>query len=142
MQFLKNSFGISAYAGVGHRVVPSALSHSYEQAERALKIAKVKRGVIFDEELMLEMITGELPPDVKSEFIERTIGPILGENELMETLQELFKQNHSLKNTANSLHIHINTLHYRLKKVEELTTLKPRKISGSTLHVSSCTFFR
>jgi carbohydrate diacid regulator len=126
--FIKNSFGISAYAGVGQCAAPSSLHHSYAQAERALKLASRNRGIIFDEELILEMITGELTSEIKAEYIQRTIAPLLREKDLLETLVELFKQNHSLKNTAQVLHIHINTLHYRLKKMEELTHLNPNNI--------------
>lgn len=125
LQFMKNNFGINAYAGIGQCTAPPNLHQSYLQAERAVKIARRNRGIIFDEELILEMVTGELTPEIKTEYIERTIAPLLTEKDLLETLVELFKQNHSLKNTAQSLHIHINTLHYRLKKIEELTHLNP-----------------
>jgi carbohydrate diacid regulator len=128
LQFLKNNFGLSAYAGVGQCAPPPKLPHSYEQAERALKMARRKRGIIFDEELTLEMITGKLGLEIKSEYIQRTIGSLLTEEDLLETLSELFKQDHSLKNTAQSLHIHINTLHYRLKKIEEMTQFNPNRI--------------
>jgi carbohydrate diacid regulator len=128
LQFIKNSFGITAYAGVGQCAAPSDLHHSYVQAERALKLARRIRGIIFDEELILEMVTGEVTSEIKAEYIHRTIEPLLLEKDLLETLVELFKQNHSLKNTAQSLHIHINTLHYRLKKIEELTHLNPNSI--------------
>ncbi|MBY0148896.1 sugar diacid recognition domain-containing protein [Neobacillus niacini] len=128
LQFIQNSFGIAAYAGVGQCAPPPNLHLSYAQAERALKMARKTRKIVFDEELTLEMITGELAPEVKAEYIQRTIGPILNERDLLDTLAELFKQNHSLKNTAQSLHIHINTLHYRLKKVDELTGLNPNTI--------------
>ena len=128
LQYIKNSFGIAAYAGVGQCALPSKLHQSYAQAERALKMARRNRSIVFDEELTLEMITGELNSDIKAEYIQRTIGAILIEKDLLETLRELFKQNHSLKNTAQVLHIHINTLHYRLKKIEELTHLNPNTI--------------
>ncbi|MDM5330110.1 sugar diacid recognition domain-containing protein [Neobacillus sp. CF12] len=128
LQFIKNSFGIAAYAGVGQCAPPTNLHQSYAQAERALKMAKRTRKIIFDEELTLEMITGELASEVKTEYIQRTIAPLLGERDLLDTLVELFKQNHSLKNTAQALHIHINTLHYRLKKIEEVTHLNPNQI--------------
>jgi carbohydrate diacid regulator len=128
LQYIKNSFGITAYVGVGQCAPTSKLHQSYVQAERALKIARRNKGIIFDEELTLEMITGELAPEVRFDYIQRTIGPILKEKDLLETLGELFRQNHSLKNTAQSLHIHINTLHYRLKKIEELTHLNPNTI--------------
>ncbi|MEH7009930.1 sugar diacid recognition domain-containing protein [Neobacillus niacini] len=128
LQYIKNSFGISAYAGVGQCATPSNLHHSYTQAERALKLARRNRSIIFDKELILEMVTGELTSEIKAEYIQRTIAPLLREKDLLETLVELFKQNHSLKNTAQALHIHINTLHYRLKKIEELTHLNPNTI--------------
>ncbi|MFJ5759155.1 CdaR family transcriptional regulator [Neobacillus sp. NPDC093182] len=126
--FMKNNFGISAYAGVGQCTASSSLYLSYAQAERALKLARRNKGIIFDEELILEMITGEIPSEIKAEYIQRSIAPLLTEKDLLETLIELFKQNHSLKNTAKVLHIHINTLHYRLKKIEELTHLNPNAI--------------
>jgi len=135
LQFIQNSFGIDAYAGVGQCAPPSNLHLSYSQAERALKMARKNRNIVFDEELTLEMITGELAPEVKGEYIQRTIGPIINEKDLLDTLAELFRQNHSLKKTAQSLHIHINTLHYRLKKVDELTGLNP-----TTIHDLFCLY--
>ncbi|MEH7273543.1 CdaR family transcriptional regulator [Neobacillus vireti] len=126
--FIQSSFGICAYAGVGQCAVPSKLHDSYAQAERALKLARRKKSIVLDEELTLEMVTGELTEETKTEYVHRTIGPILKEKDLLETLAELFRQNHSLKKTAQSLHIHINTLHYRLKKIEDLTRLNPTSI--------------
>jgi len=127
-QFLTNKFGIQAIAGVGQATDSQEISDSYRQAERSLNIAKLNTSIIFDEDLTLEMISEEINPKTKADFITRTIGPLLKETELLETIKELFKQNHSLKNTSNTLHIHINTLHYRLKKVEELTQLTPNNI--------------
>lgn len=40
---------------------------------------------------------------------------------LTKTLEQYFKQNMNLKETAQALFIHVNTLKYRLKKIEELT---------------------
>lgn len=128
LHYIRNSFAISAYAGVGQCVSPSNLHQSYMQAERSLRIARKSRIIVFDEELMLEMITGELSSEIQSEYIQRTLGPLLTDRDLLETLAELFRQNHILKNTAESLHIHINTLHYRLKKIEEMTGLNPNNI--------------
>jgi carbohydrate diacid regulator len=127
-QFLTNNFGIHAVAGVGQAAESQELSNSYRQAERSLKIAKLNGTITFDEDLTLEMISEEISPKTKADFVNRTIGPLLKEVELLETLKELFKQNHSLKNTSNKLHIHINTLHYRLKKAEELTQLNPSNV--------------
>jgi carbohydrate diacid regulator len=127
-KFLKSNFRIRAFAGVGQVASSHEIRQSYRQAERALRIAKNTGNITFDEDLTLEMILDELTPATKSDFIKRTIGGILAEKELVETVQELFRQNDSLKNTANKLHIHINTLHYRLKKIEEITGLDSSNI--------------
>ncbi|MDQ0198363.1 CdaR family transcriptional regulator [Neobacillus ginsengisoli] len=137
IQYINKNFGIQTCAGVGQAAVSGEVRTSYLQAERALKIAKQEMNIIFDEDLTLEMVIGELSPKTKAEFINRTIGPILSERQLLETIKELFKQNHSLKNTSEKLHIHINTLHYRLKKAEELTNLNPNNIRDLlTLYLS------
>lgn len=126
--FLRTNFGIQAAAGVGQAVDSQEISNSYQQAERSLKIGKLNSTITFDEDLTLEMISEEIQPHTKADFILRTIGPLLNEADMLETLKELFRQNFSLKNTSNTLHIHINTLHYRLKKVEDLTQLNPNNI--------------
>ncbi|WP_368733384.1 helix-turn-helix domain-containing protein, partial [Acinetobacter baumannii] len=41
----------------------------------------------------------------------------------MNTIQTLFHYDLSLKKTAEEMHIHINTLRYRLSKAEQLTGL-------------------
>ena len=42
-----------------------------------------------------------------------------------------------LKETARALHIHINTFHYRLKRIEDLTRLNPRKLADLvTMHLA------
>jgi carbohydrate diacid regulator len=129
LSFLSSKIGIPAHCGVG-QIVPSAhIKNSFRQAERALKIAKQKQKmIVFDEELTLEMIIDELNGKTKTEFIKRTIAPLLAEKELLETIKVFFQQNISLKNTAIAMHVHINTLHYRLKKIEEYTHLDTKNI--------------
>jgi carbohydrate diacid regulator len=122
-QFLEAGLGTALSAGVGKAVAPSHLIDSYRQAERALNVATPGENLIFDEDLTLEMILDDLSPQTKTEFVAKTIGPLLAEKELTQTIKELFNQNNSLKNTAEALHIHINTLHYRLKKVKDITGL-------------------
>jgi carbohydrate diacid regulator len=129
IHYLQVAFTIQAYAGVGQAYSPKEIQKSYHQAERSLNIARLKDPFVFDEDLTLEMILDEITFETKMEFINRTIGTILNDAELIETVKVLFKQNHSLKNTANHLHIHINTLHYRLKRLKEMTKLDSGNIN-------------
>lgn len=115
--------------GIGQIVTSNKMILSYNQAERALRSVNQHSNIMFDEDLTIEMIFDEVKHETKMIFLERTIGPIVKEQELIHTLKTLFENNHSLKNTASALHVHINTLHYRLKKVYELTTLDPSNIN-------------
>lgn len=126
--------------GVGSVVAPTHLKHSLRQATRALKAAQSETDIVFDEELTLEMIIDDLRKETKQELIKRTIKPILHEKELLETLSAFFTHNQSLKETAKSLHIHINTLHYRLKKINELTALHPRQTKSLVILYLSLLF--
>ncbi|GAM56629.1 sugar diacid utilization regulator sdaR [Vibrio ishigakensis] len=44
-------------------------------------------------------------------------------NVLLKTLRTFFEQNCDLAQTCESLHIHRNTLRYRLDKIEQVTAL-------------------
>jgi carbohydrate diacid regulator len=131
-EFLIRNLHFDAVAGIGQVTHPLDLSLSYQQAERALKIAQKERRIIFDSDLTLDMLLDDVNAHHKIEFLKRTIGTIVREEELMETVQQLFLQNNSLKETAQALHIHINTLHYRMKKLEERTGLNLKNIKDFT----------
>ncbi|MGJ7919657.1 CdaR family transcriptional regulator [Neobacillus sp. LXY-4] len=126
--FLEEHLHSMMSIGVGQKVSPKEMTLSYKQAERALRSTTSQSTIIFDEDLTIEMILDEVNTETKMTFLRRTIGPIVSEEELITTLRKLFENNHSLKNTASSLHVHINTLHYRLKKIYELTNLDPSNI--------------
>ncbi len=126
-RMIAGRFGVFISAGVGSVVGPSDMRKSFLQAERALAAAEENGSVIFEEELQLEIVLQDITQDSREAFLERTITPLFYESELMETLKAFFEQDQSLKNTAAAQHIHINTLHYRLKRIEEVTGLNPRK---------------
>ncbi|BBP89917.1 hypothetical protein BsIDN1_35350 [Bacillus safensis] len=66
-------------------------------------------------------------------FIDRTIAPLLPYPELVKTLRVLMTSDCSLKYTAEAMHVHINTLHYRLKRIQDLTTLDPKRMQDAML---------
>ncbi|MEK1832198.1 helix-turn-helix domain-containing protein [Priestia megaterium] len=52
----------------------------------------------------------------------------------------LFSQRSIVEKTAFDLHIHINTLHYRLKQMKELTDIDPKSVKGITLFTLRCLY--
>ncbi|MBO3793305.1 CdaR family transcriptional regulator [Bacillus subtilis] len=111
-------------AGAGRAVASSSLTDSYEQAEKALAVSLKRKTPIFEEDLKLDMCLTEISPGTRNEFSQRVLGEALEHQELMNTIRTFFHHDLSLKQTAEDMHIHINTLRYRLAKAEQLTGLR------------------
>lgn len=113
-----------AAAGAGRAVAGSSLADSYEQAEKALAVSLKRKTPIFEEDLKLDMCLEEISQGTRNEFPQRVFREALEHQELMNTIRTFFHLDLSLKQTAADMHIHINTLRYRLSKAEQLTGLR------------------
>ncbi len=127
---LESTLSIKVSFGIGSDDYP--LRKSFDEADRALQVAKRSGSIQFDEDLTLEMLIHETSGKVQLEYVRRTIVNLLDDTALLKTLIEFIKQNQSIKETAKSLHIHVNTLTYRLNKIEEYTGLHPRNFVDLT----------
>ncbi|MDQ0158133.1 CdaR family transcriptional regulator [Alkalibacillus salilacus] len=119
---IESTFGDSFSLGVGQKSEID-LARSLEQAERANEISKKRGKVIFEEELRFDVLLYEIDSDVQCEFINRTIKPILEDEVLLESLEVWFENNMSYVKSSEMLHIHKNTLIYRIKQVQNKTKL-------------------
>lgn len=130
---IKRKMKMDVAIGVGEFAHYSNLMTSFNQAERAIKVSKKYGKVLFEHELRFDLISESVPKDTKSKFIQRTVAPLKEETELLHNLRVWFDENQSMQNTAQKLHIHKNTLSYRLQKVERLTGLSVSKIKDVVL---------
>ncbi|MFF3460377.1 PucR family transcriptional regulator [Streptomyces sp. NPDC002730] len=74
----------------------------------------------------LESLLAGVPDDVRAAYSSRTLGRLLlsgraSHNMLLETLEVFLAHNCSWARTAEALHLHVNTVHYRIQRVEALT---------------------
>lgn len=106
--------------GIGEERVFYLLPESFQQAEMAVDVSARKGKIIFEEDLKLELLYHSVPKDIREEFLKRTIAPLLGEKELLHNLQVWLQTQGSLQEIADALHIHKNTLKYRLHKIETM----------------------
>ncbi|MFD6940897.1 helix-turn-helix domain-containing protein [Streptomyces goshikiensis] len=97
------------------------LRASLGQARFALAAAGPEAPVRGVEQLdtLAELLAG-VPREVRAVFGTRTLGA-LGEGMLRETLEVFLANNCSWTRTAEALHLHVNTVHYRIERVETLT---------------------
>lgn len=123
------------YAGVGEIYEgPKGIRKSFFQAEQAFKLKKLSKDVnsiIYYKELGSYRLLGSLIGTQQlHDFYEETIGTLLkfdSKGELIHTLKAYYENNEAIKGTAKELFVHVNTLKYRIKRIEEITGLDLKK---------------
>jgi sugar diacid utilization regulator/GAF domain-containing protein len=120
-------FGFQCQIGISRpcnqlRLYPAA----YDEALKAVKLAHTlgKTIVGIDEHRSLEMLL-HLENNTCQQYITKVLGPLLEYDrnrgsELLTTLSAYLECNGVLTLTAEKCHTHINTVRYRLQKIEEL----------------------
>ncbi|WP_434403138.1 PucR family transcriptional regulator [Streptomyces sp. NBC_01353] len=74
----------------------------------------------------VEALLAGVPADVKAVYSTKTLGPLLdsagaSHRVLLETLEVFLGLNCSWARTAETLNLHVNTVHYRIQRIEALT---------------------
>ncbi|MEZ0066354.1 hypothetical protein ABIA32_002364 [Streptacidiphilus sp. MAP12-20] len=119
-------------AGVGPSTRPTApaLRAALVQAAYALKAAEPEGsagsvGRSGELDSLAALVRG-IPVEVQTAFRSRLLGPLAEHDEvspvpLTNTLAVFLQLDASWARTARALHIHVNTVHYRIQRIEELT---------------------
>jgi DNA-binding PucR family transcriptional regulator len=120
------SIGVSAPAtGV------VALSGALHEASSARRLAALRSEasitiVTSDEVASHELLLATVPGSVLTSFRQRMLGPLLAYDqrhraELLPTLREFLICSGSPNACAAAMYVHVNTVRYRIKRIEELT---------------------
>ncbi|GHG12071.1 PucR family transcriptional regulator [Streptomyces zaomyceticus] len=123
--------GSTWHVGLSEPVGPSALNTALTQARYALagtraatppspRVARVR-----DLDRLAMLLAG-VPASVRDIYRETVLGPLSRAGQrsgamLLETLEVFLAHDCSWTRTAETLHIHINTVHYRVGRIETLT---------------------
>jgi hypothetical protein len=118
--------GVSALtAGV------TALGGALQEASSARRLAALRGPaavavVTSDEVASHELLLATVPAGVLRPFRERLLGPLLAYDdrhraELLPTLREFLACSGSWNTCAAAMHVHVNTVRYRIRRIEELT---------------------
>lgn len=105
----------------------ASLSTAYDQALLALRLQRRKgKSLLFYDELgAYTLLFNQKDPAVMELFCQRTLNKAeeydrLHDSSLLEVLTIYLQMNGSVQKTADALHIHRNTVNYRLHKLEDL----------------------
>lgn len=118
--------------GIGRPGVgPSEWHRSQQQARESCRLGREWNGTAvtyFGDLAFYQLLTGLRGSQEADRFYRRTLGRLLAHDEahnaeLVSTLNAFFSCHGNLSQTATSLHIHRNTLTYRLDRISEITRL-------------------
>lgn len=117
-------------AGVSAWVEPEAIAGALDEARHAVRLAELRTAavsVVTSEEVTSHvLLLGTVPDEVRRTFARRVLGPVLAFDEahggdLVPTLDAYLRADGSWTRCARALHVHVNTVRYRIGRVEELT---------------------
>ena len=138
--------GVTLTAGVA-RPYPgvAGIATGYQEAVRAIALGRSARGrdsvIRFADLGVYRILSPRADEREWTAFYAETIGPLRRYDQergarLMETLAAYFACDYNLTVTAETLYIHVNTLKYRLQRIEELTDCQIGSAEGRLkLHI-------
>ncbi|HEY2057736.1 MAG TPA: helix-turn-helix domain-containing protein [Amycolatopsis sp.] len=106
--------------------LPGALDQARHAAAVARHGTPGSRIVAAGEVTALAGLLAGLPAAVRAAYRAEVLGPLLRHDAsspalLLETLENFLSCNGSWTRTAEVMHVHVNTVHYRIERVERLT---------------------
>lgn len=116
--------GLSAWVGI------EALSGALNEALHAVRLAGLRDAAVSvvtsDEVTSHLLLLGTVPDEVRRTFAVRVLGPVLAYDDshggdLLRTLDTFLRADGSWSRCAQAMHVHVNTVRYRVQRVEELT---------------------
>jgi DNA-binding PucR family transcriptional regulator len=107
------------------------LTHVYRRAQPYLTLAHAVgagAGIVTVKELRLYAVLAGIPLSDRVEFVRDMLGPVLDlpehkATELLDTLDAVYRRRGRIADAARALHLHQNSVRYRLNRIEQLTGL-------------------
>ncbi|MEU8249536.1 helix-turn-helix domain-containing protein [Nonomuraea sp. NPDC048916] len=106
----------------------AAIKGGVEEAGHARRLAEARSGgvVTSDEIYTHALLLATVPGDVRRSFAGRLLGPLVDydrrhQSELVRTLGTFLDCAGSWNACAERMHVHVNTVRYRIRRVEDLT---------------------
>jgi hypothetical protein len=116
--------------GVSNPASADALQGALEEARFARRLAEARRAPVAvadaDEVSSHVILLATVPDDVRRAYANRVLGTVLEYDErndagLLATLEAFMSCSGSWSRTAEALHLHVNSVRYRIERIEELT---------------------
>lgn len=110
--------------GIGNCCALNKQHESYASAKIAVRSLTADHNIAFFDSLDLEILLGNVTENAQKRYLQKTTDSLSLED--IELLKVYYSTNMSLKETAERLFIHKNTLQYKLNRIEKLSGYNPR----------------
>ncbi len=100
------------------------LSSAYQETDLSLMLNSADNEIVSIENIEAQALIYQLDKDLKKRYSQRFINVL--SDKMVETLDVYFNTDQNIKEAANQLFLHRNTLLYRLKQIKELTGYDPK----------------
>ncbi|WP_370949708.1 PucR family transcriptional regulator [Amycolatopsis sp. cg5] len=140
----------SASLAVGISRAPDAAGlhaavHESRHARRLAELAPGRASVVAGDEVASHLLLlAAVPDELRRSFRARVLGPLLAydaahNSELVHTLKVFLEHSGSWTQTSAELHLHVNTLRYRVSRISELTGRDPARFADRVdLYLAGC----
>jgi PucR family transcriptional regulator, purine catabolism regulatory protein len=128
-----SDLGLTVSVAVGRLcTTPSDFQPAFQEAQRALhlmvRFGKREQVVTYDRLGVYRLLAQVEDRQGLEAFAHRVLGPLEAYDAahgtpLLHTLEIYLQRHGHLRQSARDLHIHLNTLHYRLRRIGEITRL-------------------
>ncbi len=122
--------GDESTAGPATRSICRAIEHAVDEARQARRLAALAgRGVRLVDSAHMgshELLLALVPEEARRTFRTRVLGPVVAYDsqhgtELVHTLEVFLACSGSWTKAAGQMYVHVNSLRYRIRRIEELT---------------------
>ncbi|MBM4425038.1 MAG: hypothetical protein FJ030_16945 [Chloroflexi bacterium] len=125
--------GYATAIGGHHHSGLDGLRQSYHEAQQALEIGLrllMRRPIWFDDVQLYILLESFIRGDEARGWFSHTLGPLIeydrrNRTQMVETMEAYFDANQSLQQAAHVLHVHANTLKYRLQRIRQVLKQDP-----------------
>ncbi|MBQ6322045.1 MAG: helix-turn-helix domain-containing protein [Lachnospiraceae bacterium] len=113
------------------------ISESFNEANKALRCSFLQQEdwICFFKDINLEIFLDEISAETKTKYLQKLFRGYEQEemDEALRLVDVLYRNDGSLRGASEALHMHKNTLQYKLRKIHERTGYDPRSCRGVSL---------
>ena len=113
------------------------ISESFNEANKALRCSFLQQegGICFFKDINLEIFLDEISAETKTKYLQKLFRGYEQEeiDEALHLVDVLYRNDGTLRAASEALHMHKNTLQYKLRKIFERTGYDPRSYRSSSL---------